>query len=253
MNPAADTRDPQHDPERALGGEIRRELLDRLSHFQLAPQVILELGAVLHDGRDGLGQRFRDARIITITEGTRTKEIDNFMQRGHARPGARWLRWLRSLRGRLPGVAATPEHMTAPFERLPLADASTDLVVGHQLILGGDRLDLVLAEVRRVLKSGGLFLWTTLGPGAAVETCTSDIVLVDMHDIGGALSRAGFVEPVLDIDRLVIGAVDAAAAAQRVREVIHVAAFAGGLRPPSAVSEAVVAIDSIGRRRRKKN
>lgn len=244
MNLAADTPDPRQDAERELGREIRRELLDRLSHFQLAPQVILDLGAALHDGPDGLGQRFRNARIIAITEG-----IDTATQRGYARPGARWLRWLRSLRSRLPGVAAIPEHLTARFERLPLADASTDLVVGHQLIIGSDRLDLVLAEIRRVLKTSGLFLWTTRGPGTVVGADTSDVVLIDMHDIGGALAHAGFVEPVLDIDRHVIGAVDATAAAQHVQEVIHVAAFAGELRPSSAAGETVVAIDSIGRRR----
>ena len=55
-----------------------------------------------------------------------------------------------------------------------------------------------------------------------------------MHDIGSALGRAGFAEPVLDVDRL--GDV----------EVIQVAAFAGA----QASGEIFVAVDSIGRRSR---
>jgi SAM-dependent methyltransferase len=127
-------------------------------------------------------------------------------------------------------IDGTPEHLS-------LADGSVDLVLGHWLAPGFESLDAVLAELRRVLAPGGLFLWTTPGLGAAPEP-------IDLHDLGGALTRAGFLEPVLDVDRY--GAA---------YEIIHASAFAG-LAPKTAGGatggvpvESVVAVDAIGRRR----
>jgi malonyl-CoA O-methyltransferase len=74
-----------------------------------------------------------------------------------------------------------------------------------------EELDKPLAEVRRVLKPGGLFAFTTLGPDtlqelraswAAVDDDSHVNRFLDLHDVGAALVRAGFAEPVLDVERL---------------------------------------------------
>ncbi len=89
--------------------------------------------------------------------------------------------------------------------------------------------------IRRCLAPGGLFLWTSAGPTPG-ETSSQDAI--DMHDLGSALTRAGFIEPVLDVDRY---------PAARL-EIIHAAAFAGeAVR--NMPDEVLVPLDSLRRRR----
>ncbi len=203
----------------------RAELLDRLDHFALKPRVVLDLGGGVTDGTpDPLRRRFPAARILVTGTGV-------------AAPNGLAQRALEALRRRVPGAGPALERIDGTPKQLPLAEGSVDLVLGHWLAPGFESLDAVLAELRRVLAPGGLFLWTTPGLGAAPEP-------IDLHDLGGALTRAGFLEPVLDVDRY--GAA---------YEIIHASAFAG-LAPKAAGGttggdpiESVVAVDAIGRRR----
>ena len=64
--------------------------------------------------------------------------------------------------------------------------------------------DNAFSEVARTLKKGGVFAFATLGPVSPAFN-----VLPDMHDIGDGLVRAGFADPVLDIDRLTVDYEDA--------------------------------------------
>ncbi len=94
---------------------------------------------------------------------------------------------------------------------LPLRTASVDLVFSNLLLPWIDDLQAAFAEVARVLRKGGLFLFSTLGPDslseireawASVDDGPHVIPFADMHDIGDGLIRAGFADPVLDTDRL---------------------------------------------------
>lgn len=219
-----------------LAAGARAELLERLAHFGVAPRTVLDLGSGVTGAdaaaRGALRKALPRARIIATTGPERAEAA------AAAAPGAA-TRALDALRRLLQGAAPRIERLTAPPDRLPLADGSVDLVLGHWLAPGSAALDAVLAEVRRVLAPHGLFLWTTPGLGAPGTEP------LDMHDLGGALARAGFVEPVLDVDRH-RGPGDGA-----VVEVIHAAAFAGDARGKARVGtdETLVPLRSIGRRR----
>jgi malonyl-CoA O-methyltransferase len=63
------------------------------------------------------------------------------------------------------------------------------------------------------MKPGGLVTFTALGPDSLRELRTSwsrvsDAIhvhrFIDMHDVGDALMRAGFAEPVMDTERLTV-------------------------------------------------
>jgi malonyl-CoA O-methyltransferase len=103
---------------------------------------------------------------------------------------------------------------------LPFAAASFDLVFTSLMLQWVRPLDAAITEIRRVLKPGGLLLASSFGPQTLQElraawAAADDAVhvndFIDMHDFGGALQRAGFTEPVLDVDRHLRHYADAAA------------------------------------------
>lgn len=77
-----------------------------------------------------------------------------------------------------------------------------------------DDLDAVFQEFRRVLRPEGLLMFTTFGPDTLKELRhawqTADRntqhvnMFIDMHDIGDALIRAGFGQPVMDVENFTL-------------------------------------------------
>ena len=98
----------------------------------------------------------------------------------------------------------------ADAQALPFEDASFDLVFTSLMLQWLQPPDAALQEIRRVLKPGGLLLASSFGPEtlqelrsawAAADSGVHVNEFIDMHDLGSALARAGFIEPVLDVDR----------------------------------------------------
>lgn len=92
---------------------------------------------------------------------------------------------------------------------LPLRTGSVDLVYSNLALAFFVAPDAALAEVRRVLAPDGLMLFSSFGPGTLAELRASWAAadgavhvheFIDMHDLGSALARAGFAEPVLDVE-----------------------------------------------------
>lgn len=187
------------------------ELLSRLDHFSLAPQVIVDISGNGEGSGESLSKRFPKSRLI----------LTGRSEKGEA--GARFTL------SRLLGRRSRIEHLVCAVDEIPLEDRSVDLIVAHDWSLGVDALDAALREFHRVLVSGGLFLCTA-------PSALSAPGFADIHDFGSALMRAGFVEPVLDIDRF----------SGEGGEVIHVAAFAGADRHQGG--EVVVPFSKISRR-----
>ncbi len=80
---------------------------------------------------------------------------------------------------------------------LRLEDGVVDVVFANLLLPRiGDPVPLFV-EVARVLRKGGLFAFSTLGPDTLPE-------LLDMHHVGDAAVRAGLLDPVLDVDRATV-------------------------------------------------
>ena len=105
-------------------------------------------------------------------------------------------------------IAAT--RINADVYQLPFAENSVDLIVSNLMLQWCDDLDAVFAELRRVLRPEGLLMFTTFGPDTlkelrqAWQSADTDYEhvnhFIDMHDIGDALIRAGFGQPVMDME-----------------------------------------------------
>ena len=84
------------------------------------------------------------------------------------------------------------------------------MVFSNLALHWSDDPDQVFAECRRVLAPGGVLTFTTYGPDTLVELRRAWAAVdghvhvnrfIDMHDLGDALVRAGFAEPVMDVER----------------------------------------------------
>ena len=110
------------------------------------------------------------------------------------------------------------ERICADALRLPFADSSADLIYSSLMLQWCDPLHIAFAEVRRVLKPGGLFMFSTFGPDTLIELRAAWAAadggvhvnrFLDMHDIGDAAMQAGLSEPVLDVERIQLTYADA--------------------------------------------
>ncbi len=177
-----------YDRSAVLQARVREQLLQRLDLVRVAPSVVVDAGAGTGHASRQLARHFRKAQVIAL-------DVSPAMLRQAGRQQGLWRRF---------------DRLCADAARLPLADASVDLVYSNLMLQWCDDLDAVFAEVRRVLKPHGLFTFSTFGPDTLIELrrawrAADGLVhvnrFIDMHDIGDALVRAGLVEPVLDVER----------------------------------------------------
>ncbi len=176
--------------------EINNRLLEHFEFLKPEACCILDLGAGTGVAGAGLRARFPQAFLIALDSALES------LRRHSWRPKP-WWHW---------GPVDVRAKLCADGEQLPLAPNSID-VVWCNLVLPWCSLPELLAEVRRVLRPEGLFLFSTLGPdtlrelrmayGAAPALAPSPLPeFTDMHDIGDALVQTGFANPVMDRENL---------------------------------------------------
>jgi malonyl-CoA O-methyltransferase len=177
-----------YDAAAILQAQVRRELLDRLDLVRLEPAVVLDLGAGTGHATIELKRRYRSAQVIALD-----------LAEGMLREATRRQTLLRRFR-----------RVCADAMAVPLREGSVDLVFSNLMLQWCDDPDRVFAECRRVLRPNGLLAFATFGPDTLVELRrawsaadgrTHVNRFIDMHDLGDALVRCGFAEPVLDVER----------------------------------------------------
>ena len=179
-----------------LQARVAAELLERLAVFAFEPRVVLDLGAGTGRVTRELKRRYRRALVIAL-------DLAPGMLREARRHQQLWRRF---------------ERVCGDALRLPLADASVDVVFSSLMLQWCEPLDTALAECRRVLKPDGFFAFSTFGPDtlhelrgawASADGYNHVNHFVDVHEVGDALVRAGLMEPVLDVDRVEVSYPDA--------------------------------------------
>lgn len=175
----------QHD---ALQREVQSLLIDRLAFYTDNPQRVLDVGAGTGRGSALLKKHYPKAQVIALDAALPM-----------LRQARRHAGWLKPF-ARVAGDAVA----------LPLADHSVDVLHSNLCFQWVDDLPALFGECVRVLKPGGLLLFSTLGPdtlkelrAAWAEADQQSHVsrFLDMHDVGDAMIAAGLRDPVLDVDR----------------------------------------------------
>jgi len=174
-----------------LQNEVCRRLLEKLQMVKISPQMILDAGTGTGSAVPALFARYKKAQLVTF-------DLSENMLHKAAKHG---------------GFLRSPQAVCGDIEQLPFADNSFDLVFSSLSMQWCNDLNAALLEAKRVLKPGGLFMFTTFGPDtlkelrhcwAQVDAANHVNQFIDMHDIGDALLADGFAEPVMEAEVLTV-------------------------------------------------
>lgn len=187
---------PTYDAAAALQREIADRLLERLDYIRISPARILDLGSGTGYATRPLRERYPDSHLVSLDLAPAMLAL----ARTATQPS--WVKQLIS--------PARMSWLCADGESLPLADASVDLVFSNLALQWCDPVR-IFAEAVRVLRPGGLLLFSTFGPDtlkelraafATVDGSPHVNQFIDMHDLGDQMVRARLADPVMDMEHL---------------------------------------------------
>ena len=147
-------------------------LIARLEPFKTAPNNILELGSACGQFSQLLKSKYPTAELIALDS-----SLDRLK------------------------LASSDNTVCADAYQLPFGFQSFDMVVSHLMLHWILDLPRLLAEIKRVLKPQGVFVFSYYGPDTLREMGEPWSPFIDMHDVGDALVQAGFRDPILDVER----------------------------------------------------
>ena len=173
---------------------MRNELIARVDELKITPQAVLDLGAGTGHGARALKRRFPKALVVAADIAPGMLE--------RAKRQSRWLRRFERVRARRLHAAVSRRSVRPRVLAVSCCSGATTSM-------------RYLPSSRVSCKPGGLLLFSTFGPGTLVELreawAASDAAnnhvnhFFDPHALGSALMHAGLSEPVLDVDRIVMG------------------------------------------------
>lgn len=199
-----------------LAREVERRVMERLEYIKLAPTRVLDVACGAAASRAALRARYPDATLVGVDWSLPALQ--------HARPQPSLLRRAKALFNTGPA-----DHLVAAdAATLPFPNESFDLVWSNLSLAWAPDPQIWLQEWHRVLRVGGLLMFTTYGPDtlkrlraafAAVDPTPYVHPFIDMHDLGDALVRSSFADPVMDMEMLTLTYGSAAALIAELRAV----------------------------------
>ncbi|WP_372715617.1 malonyl-ACP O-methyltransferase BioC [Immundisolibacter sp.] len=178
---------PHYEAVAVLQRTVEAHCLERLDLITVAPGVIVDLGCGPGAAGRSLLARYKRAQVLALDLAPAMLQL--------ARRRRRWF--------------SAQRFVCADAEALPLAADGVDLVFSSLALPWCNDLGQALAEAWRVLRPGGLLMFSSLGPDTLkelrhawgqVDGRTHVNAFIDMHDVGDALVRSGFESPVLDVE-----------------------------------------------------
>lgn len=188
---AFDQAAASYDKVARLQLEMGERLLDRLDYIRIEPRTLLDMGAGTGVMAERLARRYPKAKVLAA-------DFAHGML----------------LRARRRGTLfRKPRCLCAEAERLPLANGCVDLIISNAMLQWCDDPARVFGEWLRILRPGGLLMFTSFGPDtlkelrsawAAVDDLPHVSRFFDMHALGDALLGLGWEGAVIDIDRFTL-------------------------------------------------
>lgn len=186
--------------------EMARRMDERLDVVRITPQRILDAGCGLGADRGALQKRYPEAAWIGLDQS------EPMLRRGRDTDQA--ARGFLNRLMRVIGRGAQNSAIVARMEALPVAGQSIDLIWSNAALHWLNDIPAALKEFNRVLKVGGVLMFSTFGPDTLKELrqavrARGDAPqqinqFTDMHDIGDMLVHGGFADPVMDMETLTL-------------------------------------------------
>lgn len=194
-----------YDDVAVLQREIGERIIERLDLVKLEPATILDIGAGTGVCSHALSKRYKKSRVIALDL------APNMLKRARSRH-SRLAQWLNK-----------PGFVCGDAEHLPFANHSVDLIFSNATLQWCNDLDHTFMEFKRILRPGGLLMFSTFGPDTLkelrqswraadannVEPAVHVNDFIDMHDIGDAMLRGGLADPVMDVEHFTLTYPDA--------------------------------------------
>lgn len=198
---------PNYAAVAALQREVEARLLEQLDYLdERQPARILDLGSGPGRASGAMKKRWPKAEVIAVDAA-------------------------------LPMLRQVPKHtrfwrpvkrVCADVSKLPFADQCVDVIFSSLCLQWLDDLPAALVEFRRVLRPGGLLLFSTFGPDTLLELREAYESIGEVpplspfaaiQQVGDAMMAAGFKDPVLDRDRYTLTYPDLRALMQELRAI----------------------------------
>lgn len=204
-----------------LHEEVASRMLDRLQWIKLQPPTWAHWGAVrggLLNHQKLIEKYPESVCLIAEDQQIRAQAAIKHIARKWWQPSG----WFRP----------------APRFEMP-SPASVDMLWANMALHEADDPQVLLAQWHSALTVGGFVMFSCLGPDTAIELRrlyqqlgwpAAGHDLTDMHDWGDMLVRAGFAEPVMDMERITLTYESPARLLQELRELgrnFHPERFAG--------------------------
>ena len=167
---------------------VADRLLERLNFIHLNPLRIVDFGSKTGYTTKALLKRYKKSDVISLdfSISLLNRSKDNFQ------------RYL-------------PKMLVAEYTLLPFMDQSINLIFSNLTFQWSLDLQKTLQECRRILRPGGLLLFSTVGLDTLKELRMSFSdkkrhvhPFYDMHDIGDILTHLNFIDPVMDMEHLTV-------------------------------------------------
>ena len=179
-----------------LQREVCARALERLDLVKLDPGAILDAGCGTGFAAQALRKRYPQATLIEL-------DIAPAMLDAARSRIPKWKKWIGLSRD---------VFVCGDNERLPIRSACVDMLWSSLAFQWASDLTVVFAECQRVLRPGGLLMFTTFGPDTLQELRKASDGdgkihvnrFIDMHDIGDMMIGAGFADPIMEMEYLTL-------------------------------------------------
>ena len=200
-----------YDQAAVLQREVCTRALERLDLVKLDPRDIVDAGCGTGFATRAFHKRYPRATLVAL-------DIALAMLQTSRSRIPRWKKWIASSR---------EVFVCGDNERLPLRSACADLLWSNLAFQWANDLPAVFSECSRVLRPGGLLMFTTFGPDTLKElraACAADGKIhvnrfIDMHDIGDMMIGAGFADPVMDMEYITLTYADVRSLMRELKEI----------------------------------
>ena len=169
--------------------EISNRLIQRLDFIPYEANIILDAGCGTGNSLKKLAEHYPKAKISGI-------DLSDEMIKLAKKQG---------------GWFAKQKLSNQDMCHTLIDDNSIDFIFSNLALPWVTDIDACFSEWQRILKPGGLLLFSTFGPDtlkqikkswASVDPKHKMMNFIDMHNIGDSLLKSGLAEPVMDVEKI---------------------------------------------------